>query len=72
VPYRTRDRDAFTLGKPFAQELGHEAMVAHARSVRLSGKRTVQTSGLPSLVDECIGDYALIEIVWLGDWNEAH
>ena len=41
-------------------ELGHEAMVAHARSVRLSGKRTVQTSGLPSLVGECISDLPLI------------
>jgi len=40
-------------------ELGHEAMVAHAHSVRLSGKRTVQTSGLPSF-DECIGDLPLI------------
>jgi len=40
-------------------ELGHEVMVAHTRSVRLSGKRTVQTSGLPSF-DECIGDLPLI------------
>ena len=35
VPDRDRSRDAFAVGEPVAEELGHEVIVANARQVKL-------------------------------------